>query len=80
MVSLLLRDFPSTWGDHDLKNLFGEYGRVLRVVFVFDRACENARYAFVDMACPDAARQASLGLNGRRIHRHELRIEPFVPV
>jgi polyadenylate-binding protein len=79
MMSLLVRNLPPAWGDNDLTRVFGVFGQVVRIVFVFDRDRNNTRYAFVDMArCDDAARAAE-SLNGRRIAEHRLIIENYAP-
>lgn len=79
MMSLLVRNLPSALGDGDLKRLFGRFGRVVRVMFVFDHLKDNTRYAFVDMARSEDAARASERLNGRRVGNRHLIIEFYAP-
>ncbi|QNN23568.1 RNA-binding protein [Planctomycetales bacterium ZRK34] len=79
MMSLLVRNLPPGWNDHEVGRLFGVFGQVARIAFVFDRAGSNARCAFVDMTRTRDAARAVKSLNGRRFARHQLMIENYAP-
>lgn len=77
MMSLLIHNVPPSLGDAGLKRLFGRFGTVVRVIFVFDHLTTQSCHAFIDMARMDDATRATARLNGRRIYNHRLNIECY---
>ena len=80
MTSLLAMNLPRSVGDETLKQLFGRFGRVERVVFVFDRSVEGLRrFAFIDMASREAALRAMESLDQQLIDGTPLHVEAYQP-
>lgn len=58
--NLYVKNFPATWSEEDLKNLFQQYGEIERVKL--EKGAGKNTYAFVCFKKPDACSQAKQNL------------------
>ena len=71
-------DFETTEGD--LRILFEPFGQIDRISVINDRETGRPRgFAFVEMADDNEAAQAIVGLNGRELAGHALRVNEAAP-
>jgi len=63
--NLYVKNFPATWSEEDLKNLFQQYGEIERVKL--EKGAGKNTYAFVCFKKPDACSQAKQNLQGQTI-------------
>lgn len=63
--NLYVKNFPPTWSEEELKNLFQQYGEIERVKL--EKGPGKNTYAFVCFKKPDACSQAKQNLQGQTI-------------
>ncbi|TVR61004.1 MAG: RNA-binding protein [Spirochaetaceae bacterium] len=66
--------------EHDLRELFSQYGEVVSLNIVSDRDTGRSRgFAFVELADADAARKAETALNGHDFDGRQLKVNEAKP-
>ena len=76
MGTLLLRQFPPTRSEQDIRRVFTGFGEVVRVLFLASRKGRE-RYAFVDMDSPESAASAANTLDGVNVEGIALQAEAY---
>lgn len=62
--------------ERDLEDEFGRYGRVEKVVIVYDQRSDRSRgFGFVTMSSTEEAAKAIEGLNGLELHQRRMRVD-----
>lgn len=62
-VNLYVKNFPQSWTENELRNIFSEYGEIENVRH--EKGATGNAYAFVCFKQPDACAAAKLGLQNR---------------
>lgn len=75
--NLYVKNFPKTYKDEDLEDLFKVYGKITSVKIEFDNENNSKGFAFVCFENGDHARTAINELNGKKINDLELYVNKF---
>lgn len=79
-MTLYVGNIPYSMKEEDVKAVFMEYGNVVSVKIVFDRATRRSKgYGFVEMDDDKQAEAAIKELNGKEFQGRNLRVSKANP-
>lgn len=79
-MTLYVGNIPYSMKEEDIKAVFMEFGNVVSVKIVFDRATRRSKgYGFVEMENDEQAEAAIKELDGKDFHGRNLRVSKANP-
>jgi RNA recognition motif-containing protein len=79
-MNIYIGNIAYTMDDHDLEQLFGEFGEVSSARIIIDRATNRSKgFGFVEMTNDEEGRQAIEALEGKEINGRNLRVNEARP-
>ena len=80
MKNIFVGNLDFTTGEDELRQLFGQYGKVDRVTIMTDRDTGRSRgFGFVEMANREEGERAIAGLNGAQVGSRTLNVNEARP-